>query len=417
MSIVNYAFKEIIYKIVYYGPALGGKTTNLQWIHSSIPPSNRGELISLATQADRTLFFDYMPLDIGTIKGFKVKFQLYTVPGQIYYNAIRKLVLRGADGVIFVADSQRERLDDNIESLENLKNNLSDYGYSLEDIAYVLQYNKQDLDDLSTIEELQEALNPGNSPYYTSIAIHGDGVKKTLKGIISLMIKNIPYEDERSIIHTGTTAPLAASEGYSSKGESKTGTLLSRAAAANKITKELPKKVRVAAPATSTSSDESLEEVSETLSKGTQKIGFQKTQHTPSSIIPYEIKQKCDIFFKGIKVGAAALTLSTRTNIDYKGFFQISGTVSYLVFFRKYWIKMLEFKNEVNKKINNVSVPFFKFNEIVSEILEEKAVINTLILKNSFDKVFYITFNTLLGEMTICPKGRNEIENSDINQQ
>ncbi|MEW6686439.1 MAG: GTPase domain-containing protein [Candidatus Edwardsbacteria bacterium] len=183
MSIVNYATNEINCKIVYYGPGLGGKTTNLRWIHSKLLPQNRGELLSLATELDRTLFFDFMPVELGTIQGFKTRFHLYTVPGQVFYNASRKLVLRGVDGIIFVADSQRERMEENIESMKNLVENLIEYGLSLEKVPFVLQYNKRDLPNISTVEELESAVNPRKVVYFESVAISGIGVFESLKKV------------------------------------------------------------------------------------------------------------------------------------------------------------------------------------------------------------------------------------------
>jgi signal recognition particle receptor subunit beta len=188
MASINYAFKEISCKIVFYGPGLSGKTTNLQYVHLKIPSQSRGELISLATDQDRTLYFDFLPLDIGKIHGFSTKFQLYTVPGQVYYNATRKLVLRGVDGLVFVADSQRCKMDENIESLQNLADNLREYEYSMERIPLVFQYNKRDLAALSSVEELQEALNPKGHPHFESVATKGLGVFDTLKCISKLVL-------------------------------------------------------------------------------------------------------------------------------------------------------------------------------------------------------------------------------------
>ena len=189
MVSINYAFREICCKIVYYGPGLSGKTTNLIYIHKKAPPKTKGELISLATDADRTLYFDFLPLDIGPVKGFSTKFQLYTVPGQVYYNATRKLVLRGVDGLVFVADSQVAKLEENIESMNNLVENLEEYGYVLEELPMIMQYNKRDLEEISTIEELEKALNPRGLPYYEAVAVTGEGVFDTLKGISKLVLE------------------------------------------------------------------------------------------------------------------------------------------------------------------------------------------------------------------------------------
>ena len=188
MASINYAFKEISCKIVFYGPGLSGKTTNLQYVHLKIPSQSRGELISLATDQDRTLYFDFLPLDIGKIHGFSTKFQLYTVPGQVYYNATRKLVLRGVDGLVFVADSQKSKMDENVESLQDLADNLEEYGYSMDKIPLVFQYNKRDLSAISSVEELQQALNPKGYPHFESVATKGVGVFDILKCISKLVL-------------------------------------------------------------------------------------------------------------------------------------------------------------------------------------------------------------------------------------
>jgi signal recognition particle receptor subunit beta len=188
MVSINYAFKEICCKIVFYGPGLSGKTTNLQYVHQKIPPQTRGELISLATDQDRTLYFDFLPVDIGRIHGFSIKFQLYTVPGQVYYNATRKLVLRGVDGLAFVADSQRSKMEENIESYQNLVENLEGYGYDIEKLPLVLQYNKRDLSDISSVDELESILNPKGLPHFEAVATQGIGVFDTLKCISKLVL-------------------------------------------------------------------------------------------------------------------------------------------------------------------------------------------------------------------------------------
>lgn len=189
MSSINFATREISCKVVYYGPGLSGKTTNLQVIHQKMPQDKRTDMVSLATEGDRTLFFDFLPLNLGDIKGFKTRFQLYTVPGQVYYNSTRKLVLRGVDGIVFVADSQRSRQAENLESLQNLRQNLQDYGMDLDDMPFVLQYNKRDMDNVFTLDELNAELNQRNVPFFPATAHNGKGVVTTLKTIAMLVIE------------------------------------------------------------------------------------------------------------------------------------------------------------------------------------------------------------------------------------
>jgi signal recognition particle receptor subunit beta len=188
MSFINYLSREINCKIVYYGPGLCGKTTNLQYIYNKTNPDAKGKMISLATETERTLFFDFLPLALGEIRGFKTRFHLYTVPGQVFYDASRKLILKGVDGVVFVADSQIARMEANIESMENLRTNLAEQGYSLDKLPYVIQYNKRDMPSVASVEELQELLNPNNVPYYEACAATGEGVFDTLKGIARLVL-------------------------------------------------------------------------------------------------------------------------------------------------------------------------------------------------------------------------------------
>jgi len=188
---INFANKEIQCKVVYYGPGMSGKTTNLEVVHQKAPTGAKGDLTSIATEGDRTLFFDFMPLDLGNIAGIKTKFQLYTVPGQVYYNSTRKLVLQGVDGIVFVADSQSDKIDECIEALENLKTNLTEYGRDLETIPFVIQYNKRDLPKALPIEELQAKLNPTGAPYFEAVASTGEGVFPTLKALASLVLESI----------------------------------------------------------------------------------------------------------------------------------------------------------------------------------------------------------------------------------
>jgi len=196
MVSINYAFREICCKIVYYGPGLSGKTTNLIYIHKKAPSQTKGELISLATDADRTLYFDFLPLDIGQVQGFSTKFQLYTVPGQVYYNATRKLVLRGVDGLVFVADSQAAKLEENIESMHNLMENLEEYGYVLEELPMIMQYNKRDLEEVSSIEELERVLNPRGLLYFEAVAVKGVGIFDTLKCVSKLVLEKARGKSE-----------------------------------------------------------------------------------------------------------------------------------------------------------------------------------------------------------------------------
>jgi signal recognition particle receptor subunit beta len=188
MSFINYSAREINCKIVYYGPGLCGKTTNLLYIYKKTTPDSKGKMISLATETERTLFFDFLPLSLGTIRGFKVRFHLYTVPGQVFYDASRKLILRGVDGVVFVADSQVERMEANIESAENLRKNLTEQGFNLDTIPYTVQYNKRDLPNVVPLEEINKSLNPRSVPYFEGVATQGKGVFDTLKEIAKQVI-------------------------------------------------------------------------------------------------------------------------------------------------------------------------------------------------------------------------------------
>jgi small GTP-binding protein len=191
MTFINYASREINCKIVYYGPGLCGKTTNLQYIYDKTNPGAKGKLISLATETDRTLFFDFLPLELGTVRGFKTRFHLYTVPGQVFYDASRKLILKGVDGVIFVADSQIERMDANVEAVENLKVNLKSQGYDLLNIPYVLQLNKRDLPNVESVEEMKRLLVQKNEPVFEAVAAKGPGVFETLKGVAKLVLSEL----------------------------------------------------------------------------------------------------------------------------------------------------------------------------------------------------------------------------------
>ncbi|HVG43896.1 MAG TPA: GTPase domain-containing protein, partial [Longimicrobium sp.] len=199
MSLVNYSTREITSKIVYYGPGRSGKTTNLQYIYGQVPEDRRGRMVSLATETDRTLFFDFLPLDLGTISGFQTRFQLYTVPGQVYYDATRKLVLQGADGVVFVADSQRAQADENVDSFRNLQVNLLEQGVDPRQIPIVLQYNKRDLPEVMSVDELDDLLNYRDLPRYEARALAGAGVFDTLRGISEQVLRRLSQRFGRGV--------------------------------------------------------------------------------------------------------------------------------------------------------------------------------------------------------------------------
>jgi len=203
MALVNHTTREINAKIVYYGPGLSGKTTNIHFIYHRIAPTQRGKLISLATETDRTLFFDFLPVELGTIKNYKVRFHLYTVPGQVFYNATRKLVLKGSDGVIFVADSQRAMADANLESISNLRDNLLEQEIDIDIFPMVIQYNKRDLPDVFSVEELNEALNPRDVPCFEAVARSGDGVLKTFTSISKLVLQDMQKFPDRHNLALG----------------------------------------------------------------------------------------------------------------------------------------------------------------------------------------------------------------------
>jgi mutual gliding-motility protein MglA len=191
VSFINYSSREINCKIVYYGPGLCGKTTNLQYVYKKTNPDQKGKLISLATETERTLFFDFLPLALGDIRGFKIRFHLYTVPGQVFYAASRKLILKGVDGVVFVSDSQVERMEANIESLEDLKINLAEQGYELDKLPYIIQHNKRDLSNIAPVDNMNKLLNPRNVQWFEAVAVSGVGVFETLKSVAKLVLTEL----------------------------------------------------------------------------------------------------------------------------------------------------------------------------------------------------------------------------------
>ncbi len=273
MATVNYAFKEISCKIVYYGPGLCGKTTNLIKIHEGLPNKNRGELVSVATEQDRTLFFDFLPVDLGEVKGFHTKFQIYTVPGQVFYNATRKVVLRGADGIVFVVDSASDKIEENRYSWDNMIENLQEHGIDPNDIPIVIQYNKRDLPNALPLEELEATLNPNGVPSLEAIALDGTNVKETLKRVAGLVLGKIRNSAERG----------PASGGGASSEPSKLQQQMAARAAKPAATAH----ARQAAPAVAARGPQSA-----SASGGSQ---------------PIPIKQRCDVYWRNKRIGGGFL--------------------------------------------------------------------------------------------------------------
>lgn len=266
MVLFNYATRELTAKVVYYGPGLCGKTTNLEYIHKSLPEKMRGKMLSLATQTDRTLFFDFLPLDLGSVKGMKTRVQLYTVPGQVFYDATRKLVLKGADGVVFVADSQKEMMQSNLDSWENLRQNLAENNLDINTIPLVIQYNKRDLPNVLPVKELNRRLNVLKVPYFEAIALTGMGVQETFKGIAKVVMSNLSKKYGKP---EEVAAGLKAEQGVSDK---------------------------VAAPATKAAESFDLSDLDEEVQELPQVEELEMSEESPLNLEPVEIGQKDEEF-------------------------------------------------------------------------------------------------------------------------
>ena len=230
MAVINYSKKEISAKIVYYGPSLCGKTTNIQSVYASLKPDQKGKLVSLATEADRTLFFDFLPVEIANIRGFKTRLHFYTVPGQVYYNSTRRAVLTGVDGLVFVADSQRDKMEENIESLNNLEENLNYYGKSIKSIPIVIQYNKRDLADVASVAEMEQMINPYGYPSFEAVATTGEGVLETLTKITKMVLQHIEMgtsgkqpRSQSAVAEKPPVSPGLSQTGLSSQGAPQQG--------------------------------------------------------------------------------------------------------------------------------------------------------------------------------------------------
>lgn len=450
MATINYAFKEISCKIVYYGAGLCGKTTNLQFIHSTVPPKFRGELISLATEQDRTLFFDFLPLDLGEVKGFKTKFQLYTVPGQVYYNATRKLVLRGVDGVVFVVDSQRERLDENIESFKNLKENLKEYGYDLESIPCVIQYNKRDLPNVFTVAELEKLFNIEKAPSYEGVATTGVGVKETLKAISSLVLKKLSAEpNEPSSVQpakeggkkvaapTANSAPAAnpassalkataasmpetprQPERISSIKDDKPALIKSGAVAADNAKQKsagLPAEVKI--------STDSLQPKKKDLSEFQTPPPDDIKPKTPIPVIPpikkkpaepakktvqISVKQTCEMYWRAIKIGTGTIEFSNRTNIDNKGDYQITGIFRSLAFRRSFWTKLPKYIGREKRQAHGEYKDYHHFYFELDDASLSKRIADIYLDAEGKTEV-YIEHAGFWGKIRIAPEGKKAI--------
>jgi len=378
MASINYAFKEISCKIVYYGPGLCGKTTNLQVIHKSVPPKFRGDLVSLATEQDRTLFFDFLPLDLGEVRGFKTKFQLYTVPGQVYYNATRRLVLRGVDGIVFVADSAPDRMEDNRESITNLRENLETYGLDLDDMPWVIQFNKRDLPNAVPREEMEAILNPDRVPSFEAVAIKGIGVKETLKGIAALVLRRL-----REMAEAGGP-----------------GSMLEQRATEYQVARS--QKVSLAVSHARSKSEKPA---------AGEKIPTPQPTPMPSRAEPelpdLHVLQKCDLRWGGLKFGTALIEVARRANVDRKAPYALTCRTSWLGLLRNEWNCLLDWKGEESKVVEYHTVPFYVFEEVVVEGRKRRNV--RAWIKTALDKACYVSYSGFVGTIRLTPAGRGWI--------
>lgn len=414
MATLNYAFKELSCKIVYYGCGLCGKTTNLIHIHKTVPQKFRGELVSLATEQDRTLFFDFLPLDLGEVRGFKTKFQLYTVPGQVYYNATRKLVLRGVDGLVFVADSQRDRFQENIDSLENLKQNLAEYGYHLqtgpndnEGIPWILQYNKRDMPQVSTLDEMNSALNNGHVPVIEAVAVNGTGVKDTLKGISSLVIKKLnadstagpPKEERKTVAPAAGTpmpvkaaAPAAQDEDFEELTDDEKEALETGAEAPRAPKPAKQPEPKAAAPAAPKA-------------PAPKPVPAAKAAPAPAapSTPTLQVVANNKALLRGMGLGSANLTLANMVGGENTQY-QLTGKVSFLGVFGSTWSRTLRFGGTESKNVDGAEARFHRFTSD-----DNAAPSLTVLVKDDHEKHLYATYVGKFGEVQIVPPGKKPL--------
>lgn len=386
MVTINRVFNELGCKLVYYGPGMGGKTTNLELIHGQLPQNHRGDLVSLATETDRTLFFDFLPLDLGDVKGMKTKFQLFTVPGQVYYNATRKLVLQGVDGIVFVADSQRSRMDDNRESLLNLRENLAEYDLDLDSIPWIIQYNKRDLPDAMSVEEMNALLNPGVD-FFCAVAIKGEGVKETLKSIsVKVLTKlraQMAHDTPRSPLENKAASNSAAVQPSAATVE---GVIpLPSAAALNAMGVEAPKDYPQQ-------------------SKSAKPLANGQENYT----LAQSIIQKCDVRWRGLKIGTARLELKNLENSAPTPMYQLSAEMRILGFRRRSWRRQLALTGEEWLVSESRSMPFLILAERQMEGRNGSPLLHVRV-KKALDKSIYLARACWGGRLILTPTGKPSI--------
>jgi len=400
MASINYAFKEISCKIVYYGPGLCGKTTNLQAIHATVPRKFRGDLVSLATEQDRTLFFDFLPLDLGEVRGFKTKFQLYTVPGQVYYNATRRLVLRGVDGIVFVADSAPDRMEENRDSITNLRENLESYGLNLDEMPWVIQFNKRDLSNAVAREEMEAILNPDRVPSFEAVAVKGPGVKETLKGIAALVLRRLREMAEAAPAASSLERKAAAATEYQvarSQRVSLAAGPLARGAA-----EAPPEGVTAGARPPSGSATERARQ-EPTVEAEPRHAPERATAEVPD----LHVLQKCDLRWRGVRVGTAVAEISRRANTDRRAPYLLACQTTCFGLFRGAWTSLLQWGGEETKVVEYRTISFYILRQVTGE--GRKRGIRVWI-KHAFDKSCYVTYSGFAGTIQLVPAGRSALE-------
>ena len=423
MATLNYAFKEISCKIVYYGCGLCGKTTNLIHVHKTVPDKFRGELVSLATEQDRTLFFDFLPLDLGEVKGFKTKFQLYTVPGQVYYNATRKLVLRGVDGLVFVADSQKDRLQENVESFENLKLNLQEYGYHLqrdksddEGVPWILQLNKRDMPQIASAEEIVAALGIDKStPIVDAVAVNGIGVKETLKGISSLVIQRLDsgpssLAASKSKTAAPTAAPAApappptaapAEDEYEAMSEEELADeKLEKPAAPAKAAAQTAAPAKAASPAAPAKAASPAAPAPKPNPEAPAPAPAPEPEKP--AVPELSLTQACSARWRGMRTGSGEITLSNMAGTNE---LQITGSLAFLGVFKRSLAGRLAFEGRVMRTLDGEQGEYLSFHS--SDSAASPRI--QLLVHDAIDKRAYMSYHGFGGEVVATPTDKSSM--------